>query len=170
VLAQSPNPTQCINSNGSIGNDSPGTLSNPNVVYAGFDLEGYLLSGGGAHVGGFYDRSTGKFGMFGSVDLGGGYGGSFGFSVGVASNLSSFQGPTGVVGGGLGPVAATYTFQSGDPTSPVSVSFGPAANLMPVINAPASFHVGVSRFLCVEPYFTQGARVWRSRKRYWMSC
>jgi hypothetical protein len=31
-------------------------------------------------------------------------------------------------------------------------------------------NTGVSRFLCVEPYFTQGARVWRSRKRFWTSC
>ena len=144
VLPQSPKPTQCINSDGTIGNDSPGTLSDPNVITASFDLEGYLLSGGGGHLGGFYDRSSGNFGLFYSFDLGGGFGGSGGFSVGVASNLSSFQGPTGVVGGGIGPVAATYTFQSGDPTSPVAVSIGPAYNMMPVINAPASFHVGKS--------------------------
>jgi RHS repeat-associated protein len=142
--AQSPKPTQCINSDGSIGNDSGGTLLDPNVAFASFDLEGYILAGGGFHAGGFYDFSTGNFGFFTSIDLGGGYGGSVGFSGGFASNLSSFQGATSVIGGGAFIFQATYSSKPGDPFSPVALSAGLAANMMPGLNVPGAFHAGKS--------------------------
>jgi hypothetical protein len=64
VLAQSQQkPTQYTNSDGSIGSDSSGSLSEPNIVFASFDLEGYLLAGGGFQAGGFYDSSTRNFGL-----------------------------------------------------------------------------------------------------------
>jgi ribosomal protein S18 acetylase RimI-like enzyme len=61
-----------------------------------------------------------------------------------------------------------------DGTSLVELAYGwtDLKNLNLLASGPPGrgFTAGVSRFLCVEPYFTQGARVWRSRKRFWTSC
>jgi RHS repeat-associated protein len=142
---QQEQPTQCINADGTIGNDPQGSLSNPNVGFFDFlDLEGYLGPGGGIHFGAFYDRSTGNYGLFRSVDSGGGWGGSAGTSFGAASQLSAFQGPTSVIGGGYGPISGSYQTQPESLTQPVSVSIGGGANMMPVVNLPASAHAGKS--------------------------
>ena len=118
----------------------------PHVVFTGLDAEGYLLVGGGIHVGVFRDQTTGNTGWFFSLDLGAGLGGNVGFSGGVASNLSSFQGPTSVVGAGYGPVSGNYVSQPGQITKPVAVSAGPGVNFLPppLSEVPASAHASKS--------------------------
>ena len=138
------NPTQCLNPAGTVGNDDQGSLAVPNVVFGGVDVEGYLIAGGGFHFGGFYDRSTGNVGWFFSFDLGGGLGANAGISGGIASNLSSFQGPTSVLGTGVGPVSGNYITQSESPTRPIAISGGMGANAMPPLPLPASVHVSKS--------------------------
>jgi hypothetical protein len=60
---------------------------------------------------------------------------------GVATNLSSFQGMVSVIGAGVGPVAVNYSLQLERPLAPISVSGGPAANLLLVVPLPASGYV-----------------------------
>lgn len=135
---------QCIKPDGTIGNDHQGTLPNGNVVFGTFDFEGYLLFGGGFHLGVFYDHQSGNWGSYDAMDLGIGLGGSAGLNFGSARDLSSFQGQTDVFGVGLGPVAANYVSARGDPLDPVAGSIGPASNLMPVLGIPASAHASTS--------------------------
>jgi hypothetical protein len=137
-------PPQCLKANGSVGNDTSGSFLDPNVIFAGVDVEGYLLVGGGIQLGGFYDRSTGNFGAYFSLDLGGGLGSTAGGVFGAASNLSSFQGPTSVVGAGVGPISANYITQPGSLRSPVGASVGVGANAMPPLPLPAQAHASKS--------------------------
>ncbi len=144
VLAQSQmpqKPTQCINSDGTIGNDSPGNFPNGNVRTLSLNLEGYIGFGGTFQFGGFYDRTTGNYGLFDTFGLGGGLGGSGSVNVGTASNLSSFQGITGQVEAGVGPIAGTYVFNANNPLSPVGYSGGVGANLLGVLPVPAAGNV-----------------------------
>ncbi len=100
---------QCLNPDGSVGNDPRGTLVSSNVVFGGADIEGYaVLAGLGAHLGGFIDMQTWNYGMFFTIDAGTGYGGSLSVSGGAASRLSEFQGLAGVSGVGIGPGSVNY--------------------------------------------------------------
>lgn len=100
-------PVQCLNANGTVGNDNPGSILKPNVLFGSFDAEGYVMFGIGVHLGGFYDRSTKNYGLFWAFDVGGGLGASAGVSSGVDRDLSSFQGAVSVLGAGIGPVSGT---------------------------------------------------------------
>lgn len=145
-------PTQCIKPDGSVGNDSGGSFSKPNVFTFSFDAGGYLLFGGGIQIGVFYDRSTGNYGGFYTIDLGAGLGGSAGFSFGSASNLSSFQGPTSTIGGGVGPVTATYVSQPESLTKSIGGSLGLGGNVMPPpLDLPASISASKSYTILFHP-------------------
>lgn len=133
-----------MNADGTIGNDTPGSLQDPHVTFASFDLEGYLGIGFGIHIGVYRDRTTGNAGVFGAMDGGAGWGGSAGLQVGVARDLASFQGAVSIIGAGYRFISANYASAPGNLTSPVAVSAGPSVNLMPIINAPASVHGGRS--------------------------
>jgi hypothetical protein len=143
VLAQSPTPkpTQCINADGTIGNDSPGNLPNGNLRTVSLNLEGYIGFGFTFQFGGFYDRTTGNYGLFDTFGLGGGLGGSGSVNVGTASNLSSFQGLTGQVEAGVGPIAGTYVFNANNPLTPIGYSGGIGVNLLGVLPVPAAGNV-----------------------------
>ena len=119
-------------------------MSHPNVFFAGFDLEGYILSGGGIQVGGFYDRSSGHFGGYFSLDLGGVIGATAGGVFGSARNLSSFQGSTSAVGLGLGPVSASYISNPSSPSSPIGWTVGGGVNAIPPLPVPAQAHASKS--------------------------
>ena len=134
-------PTQCMNADGSVGGDLLGSILDPNVIFGSFDFEGYLLGGGGIHVGAFYDRSSGHYGGFLSLEIGGGLGGFVGVTGGEASSLSAFQGPASVAGVGAGPAAGNYIAQS---HGPIAYSTGLGANAMPAIPIPASMHASKS--------------------------
>lgn len=133
-------PVQCLNANGTVGNDNPGSILKPNVLFGSFDAEGYVMFGIGIHLGGFYDRSTKNYGLFWAFDVGGGLGASAGVSGGVARDLSSFQGAVSVLGAGIGPVSGNYASQVGQLGKPVAISGGLGVNAMPPLPVPASVH------------------------------
>lgn len=117
------------------------------IIYGSLGIEGYLGLGGGVSGGGYYDTGTGAAGVFGageSTAVPGsgsfGYGGSAGAQIGVATNLQSFAGDYSVIGFGVGPISVNYSFSRGDILSPISISAGPSANLIPAPAWPVSGH------------------------------
>jgi RHS repeat-associated protein len=141
--AQSQTHTQCIKQDGTIQNDSPNSssVSNGNVRFASLNIEGYMGFGFTEQLGIFKDTTTGNWGFYNTFGLGGGWGGSASINGGKARSLSSFQGLTGQLEGGIGPIAATYTASADDPFSPIALSGGLGWNMMPVPPLPAAGNV-----------------------------
>ncbi|WP_343521447.1 RHS repeat-associated core domain-containing protein, partial [Sphingomonas sp.] len=118
------------------------------VFFGGLGVEGYVGLGGGIAGGAYYDTGSGAAGLWGTgestagglLQSGFGYGGSAGGQVGVARNLPSFAGEYSTLGFGAGPLSVNYAFVRGDIFSPISLSAGPSANMMPFPPVPGSFH------------------------------
>jgi RHS repeat-associated protein len=129
------------------------------VFYGSVGAEGYLGLGGGVS-GGVYGSESGKMGLFATgettaVPWSGslGYGGSAGAQFGVATDLGSFAGDYSVIGIGIGPVSANYSFKRGDFFSPISGSIGPSINLIPWPPLPGSGHYSQGKTeLAPRPY------------------
>jgi RHS repeat-associated protein len=117
------------------------------VLFGSLGGEGYLGFGGGISGGGYIDSGTGEMGVFGAgestaVAWSGsiGYGASIGGQFGIASNISSFNGPYSVIGLGVGPLSINYSFARDNFMAPISLSIGPSLNAMPFPLVPGSFH------------------------------
>jgi RHS repeat-associated protein len=127
------------------------------VIYAGPGAEGYIGPfGGGVSGGGYYDTGSGDAGGFAATESthpndpnvghhGFGYGGTINIlSVGVARNMSSFQGQYQTISIGYGPLSLSYSSAQGDLLSPISLSAGLGINAGPPTPISAHFTNGTT--------------------------
>ena len=130
---------------------SKGCASGP-VIFAGPGAEGYIGPiGGGISGGGYFDTGNGDVGGFVATESthpndpnvghhGFGYGGTINIlSVGVARNMSSFQGQYQTISIGYGPISVAYSSAQGDLFSPISLSAGFGINAGPPTPISAHF-------------------------------